>query len=75
MSPRGKVDYTQRDMVELHLNNAANGDSYCMDPGDLAGLRCLPGNDQCIDCGKADPDWASVNLGVFMCLECSGQHR
>jgi hypothetical protein len=22
-----------------------------------------------------DPDWASINLGVLMCLECSGSHR
>ena len=22
-----------------------------------------------------DPDWASINLGVFVCLRCSGLHR
>lgn len=22
-----------------------------------------------------DPDWASINLGVLLCLECSGVHR
>lgn len=22
-----------------------------------------------------DPDWASLNLGVLMCIECSGIHR
>lgn len=22
-----------------------------------------------------DPDWASLNLGVVMCIECSGIHR
>lgn len=23
----------------------------------------------------ADPDWASLNIGVLMCIECSGIHR
>ena len=22
-----------------------------------------------------DPDWSSINLGVLMCIECSGVHR
>lgn len=22
-----------------------------------------------------DPEWASINLGVLMCIECSGIHR
>ena len=22
-----------------------------------------------------DPDWASINLGVLICIECSGVHR
>ena len=22
-----------------------------------------------------DPDWASLNLGALMCIECSGMHR
>ncbi|XAR50385.1 hypothetical protein NMG60_11004690 [Bertholletia excelsa] len=38
-------------------------------------LKCVPGNDKCADCGAADPDWASLNLGVLICIECSGVHR
>ncbi|KAJ8280572.1 hypothetical protein GJAV_G00056400 [Gymnothorax javanicus] len=34
-----------------------------------------PGNRQCCDCGEKDPRWASVNLGITMCIECSGIHR
>jgi len=28
-----------------------------------------------VDCDERNPQWASVSLGVFMCLECSGRHR
>ncbi len=38
-------------------------------------MKSGPGNQICADCGKPNPRWASVNLGVFICLECSGIHR
>ncbi|KAK9822748.1 hypothetical protein WJX74_003816 [Apatococcus lobatus] len=38
-------------------------------------LRQIPGNACCADCGARSPDWASLNLGILMCIECSGQHR
>ncbi|GER55885.1 Arf-GAP with GTPase [Striga asiatica] len=38
-------------------------------------LREVPGNDQCAECSAPDPDWASLNLGILMCIECSGIHR
>jgi hypothetical protein len=38
-------------------------------------LRRVPGNDACADGGAADPDWASLNLGILLCIECSGVHR
>eukprot|EP01088_Endostelium_zonatum_P010245 TRINITY_DN2361_c0_g1_i1.p1 TRINITY_DN2361_c0_g1~~TRINITY_DN2361_c0_g1_i1.p1 ORF type:complete len:820 (+),score=140.19 TRINITY_DN2361_c0_g1_i1:89-2548(+) len=38
-------------------------------------LRTVPGNDLCADCGARDPDWVSINLGVVVCLGCSGVHR
>ena len=38
-------------------------------------LRGLPGNNVCVDCDGKSPQWASVSLGIFMCLECSGRHR
>ncbi|XP_028817224.1 arf-GAP with coiled-coil, ANK repeat and PH domain-containing protein 2 [Denticeps clupeoides] len=34
-----------------------------------------PGNRRCCDCGEEEPRWASVNLGITMCIECSGIHR
>ena len=41
----------------------------------LADLLTRPANRTCIDCGAAHPQWASLNNGVFFCLECSGIHR
>jgi hypothetical protein len=46
----------------------------------LAALKKLlarPENLRCADCGLKSPrpTWASVNLGVFLCLRCAGVHR
>lgn len=38
-------------------------------------LRKVCGNEKCADCGAPDPDWACLNLGVLVCIECSGVHR
>ena len=35
----------------------------------------VAGNGHCADCGAASPDWASINLGILICIECSGIHR
>ncbi|KAI7897744.1 uncharacterized protein BX663DRAFT_405765, partial [Cokeromyces recurvatus] len=32
-------------------------------------------NKHCADCKKRDPRWASWNLGIFICIRCSGAHR
>ncbi|KAJ7356576.1 hypothetical protein DFH08DRAFT_849399 [Mycena albidolilacea] len=34
-----------------------------------------PDNKLCADCKRNDPRWASWNLGVFLCIRCSGIHR
>ena len=38
---------------------------------------CLkrPENQLCADCPSRQPRWASVNLGIFICTNCSGIHR
>ncbi|GMP65688.1 hypothetical protein CsSME_00026379 [Camellia sinensis var. sinensis] len=41
----------------------------------LEGLLKLPENRECADCKSKGPRWASVNLGIFVCMQCSGIHR
>lgn len=40
-------------------------------------VQALTGNDRCVDCSttKDLPTWLSTNLGVLVCIECSGIHR
>jgi hypothetical protein len=39
-------------------------------------LRRLDGlNPICADCGSQHPNWASINFGIMICIECSGIHR
>ncbi|KAE8144264.1 hypothetical protein BDV25DRAFT_101903 [Aspergillus avenaceus] len=34
------------------------------------------GNNWCADCGSASKvEWVSINLGIVLCIECSGIHR
>ncbi|KAL7044018.1 hypothetical protein ACKWTF_001746 [Chironomus riparius] len=35
----------------------------------------VSGNGFCVDCDGPSPEWASLNLGVLICIECSGIHR
>ncbi len=41
----------------------------------LTGLLRQEENRRCADCHARGPTWASVNLGVFVCLNCSGDER
>ncbi|XP_056413322.1 arf-GAP with SH3 domain, ANK repeat and PH domain-containing protein 3-like isoform X1 [Hyla sarda] len=38
-------------------------------------IRSIPGNQVCCDCGAPEPSWVSTNLGILICIECSGIHR
>ncbi|KAJ8752613.1 hypothetical protein K2173_005502 [Erythroxylum novogranatense] len=77
-------DMDQQDILEFTTKNLTTGNHSSNlqqrehsvrsgKPIDL--LRRVPGNDKCADCGAPEPDWASLNIGVLICIECSGVHR
>ncbi|XP_072425716.1 arf-GAP with GTPase, ANK repeat and PH domain-containing protein 3 isoform X2 [Chiloscyllium punctatum] len=41
----------------------------------IQSIRNMRGNGFCVDCDTPNPDWASLNLGALICIECSGIHR
>ncbi|XP_066031175.1 LOW QUALITY PROTEIN: arf-GAP with coiled-coil, ANK repeat and PH domain-containing protein 1-like, partial [Chamaea fasciata] len=44
-------------------------------PPVLGAVLGLEGNGTCCDCREPRPEWASVNLGITLCIQCSGIHR
>ncbi|KAJ8036390.1 Arf-GAP with GTPase, ANK repeat and PH domain-containing protein 3 [Holothuria leucospilota] len=68
----------QQILASLQTNESTKSKSNPNSTEQLAAveaIRKVPGNGFCVDCGTKDPDWASLNLGVLVCIECSGIHR
>ncbi|XP_065184700.1 centaurin-gamma-1A-like [Sycon ciliatum] len=38
-------------------------------------IRKVDGNDFCADCVSPNPEWASLNFGSLLCIQCSAVHR
>ncbi|TPP63748.1 Centaurin-gamma-1A, partial [Fasciola gigantica] len=57
------------------LFKLGGGEDVCGQEEVLQRLSALAGNDCCADCGAPNPEWASLNLVVLICIECSGVHR
>ncbi|KAJ3370108.1 ADP-ribosylation factor GTPase activating protein, ER-Golgi transport [Allomyces arbusculus] len=38
-------------------------------------LKSKRPNQNCFDCAATAPTWASIPFGIYLCMDCSGQHR
>ncbi|KAH9509783.1 Centaurin-gamma-1A [Bulinus truncatus] len=73
----GWVDAIEQQILSsLQANDAGkNKKQNNSDPAGIQAIRCARGNNACADCSTPSPDWASINLGALVCIECSGIHR
>ncbi|CAH1997408.1 unnamed protein product [Acanthoscelides obtectus] len=66
----------QQILNSLQLNESTKMKANPADASTIQQIKArVPGNGCCVDCDATNPDWASLNLGVLMCIECSGIHR
>ena len=61
--------------IESSKSKANNSDRL-VDQASVTRLKSdVSGNGCCVDCDSPNPGWASLNLGVLLCIECGGIHR
>ncbi|XP_015234995.1 PREDICTED: arf-GAP with coiled-coil, ANK repeat and PH domain-containing protein 1 [Cyprinodon variegatus] len=72
-SPRQRCSSVS--MSNLGGGGGGSGDQESEGLKALEEIQAIPGNKQCCDCGEASPTWASINLGITLCITCSGIHR
>ncbi|MQL96056.1 hypothetical protein Taro_028720 [Colocasia esculenta] len=65
----------ERKAISGHVVRSSQQHRYVKLEKPIDLLRKVTGNDICADCCAPEPDWASLNLGVLVCIECSGVHR
>ncbi|XP_078526968.1 arf-GAP with coiled-coil, ANK repeat and PH domain-containing protein 1 [Lissotriton helveticus] len=75
---------SREDSTNMRLERPSSMSAATMDSGSprenmdkraLDQIQRIHGNAQCCDCKEPAPEWASINLGITLCIECSGIHR
>ncbi|XP_046563635.1 arf-GAP with GTPase, ANK repeat and PH domain-containing protein 1-like isoform X3 [Haliotis rubra] len=64
----------QQILTSLQGNDSSKSKALT-DVAGMQAIRNVRGNNACADCGSPNPDWASINMGALICIECSGIHR
>ncbi|XP_052806815.1 centaurin-gamma-1A-like isoform X19 [Mya arenaria] len=65
----------QQILASLQGNESSGKKQSTTDPAGILAIRNTRGNNLCADCATPAPEWASLNLGTLICIECSGIHR
>ncbi|KAK7804758.1 hypothetical protein U0070_023024 [Myodes glareolus] len=78
-SPRGPGQVSGYLALGSAATLGCGGAARGREPGGVgqvaAQVQSVEGNAQCCDCREPAPEWASINLGVTLCIQCSGIHR
>uniref|UniRef100_A0A4W2IEQ0 Arf-GAP with coiled-coil, ANK repeat and PH domain-containing protein n=1 Tax=Bos indicus x Bos taurus TaxID=30522 RepID=A0A4W2IEQ0_BOBOX len=78
-SPRGLGQGSGHLAISSAATLGPGGLTRGREPGGVghvaAQVQSVDGNAQCCDCREPAPEWASINLGVTLCIQCSGIHR
>ena len=59
--------------VQQSRTNHTTDDNHVQHTQLLSQIR--HNNPVCADCTSTSPDWCSINLGILICIQCSGIHR
>ncbi|CAF1325013.1 unnamed protein product, partial [Didymodactylos carnosus] len=54
---------------------SGGGQSQLADQAMIQVIKQMPGNSTCADCDQTNPNWASLNLGALICMDCASLHR
>lgn len=70
-----KMTLFDKDTEIINYENAAEKEKDEKDNQINAEIGSIINDNICADCKTPFPEWFSINLGVLLCIQCSGFHR